>query len=125
MQTAAENIEFVGDLLGQEMAMNDRGLRILVIGAGVNGSVVASELHRAGYDVTVLARGKRFEELVVRGIEIEDPLKGIKTVTKVPVIDTLVPEDVYEYILVVVRKNQAGDLLPSSYKTSRRQLSSW
>ena len=105
--------------------MNDRGLRILVIGAGVNGSVVASELHRAGYDVTVLARGKRFEELVVRGIEIEDPLKGIKTVTKVPVIDTLVPEDVYEYILVVVRKNQAGDLLPSSYKTSRRQLSSW
>jgi 2-dehydropantoate 2-reductase len=94
------------------MAMNDRGLRILVIGAGVNGSVVAAELHRAGYDVTVLARGKRFEELVARGIEIEDPLKDIKTVTKVPVIDRLVPEDVYEYILVVVRKNQAGDILP-------------
>lgn len=93
--------------------MNDRGLRILVIGAGVNGSVVAAELHRAGYDVTVLARGKRCEELVARGIEIEDPLKGTtKTVTKVRVIDRLVPEDVYEYILVVVRKNQAGDLLP-------------
>jgi len=92
--------------------MNDRGLRILVIGAGVNGSVVASELHRAGYDVTVLARGQRFEELTARGIEIEDPLKDIKTVTKVPVIDRLAPEDVYEYILVVVRKNQVGDLLP-------------
>jgi 2-dehydropantoate 2-reductase len=92
--------------------MNDRGLRILVIGAGVNGSVVAVELHKAGYDVTVLARGKRFEELVVRGIEIEDPLKDIKTVTKVPVIGRLVPEDIYEYILVVVRKNQVGELLP-------------
>jgi pyruvate/2-oxoglutarate dehydrogenase complex dihydrolipoamide dehydrogenase (E3) component len=69
VQTVAENIEFVRDLLWQEIAMNDRGLRMLVIGAGVNGSVVAVELHRAGYDVTVLARGKRFEELVVRGID--------------------------------------------------------
>jgi len=37
--------------------------RILIVGAGVNGSVCAAALHRAGYDVTVLARGKRLEEL--------------------------------------------------------------
>ena len=92
--------------------MNDPEARILVVGAGVNGSVVAVALHNAGYDVTVLARGKRFQELAARGIEIEDPLKHLKTVAKVPAIDTLLPEDVYEYILVVVRKNQAGDLLP-------------
>jgi len=86
--------------------------RILVIGAGVNGSVCAAALHRAGYDVTVLAREKRLEELQKRGIEIEDPLKGTRTVTQVPVVDRLASEDIYEYVLVVVRKNQVRDLLP-------------
>jgi ketopantoate reductase len=33
--------------------------RILVIGAGVNGSVCAGRLFERGVDVTVLARGKR------------------------------------------------------------------
>lgn len=91
--------------------MNPDG-RILVIGAGVNGSVCAAALHRAGCDVTVLVRGKRLEELQTAGIEIEDPLKGTRTVTHVPVVDRLAPEDLYEYILVVVRKNQVRDLLP-------------
>jgi len=86
--------------------------RILVIGAGVNGSVCAAALHRAGYNVTVLARGKRLEELRAAGIEIEDPLKGTRTVTQVPVVDRLEPRDIYEYVLVVVRKNQVRDLLP-------------
>jgi len=86
--------------------------RILVIGAGVNGSVCAAGLHRAGCDVAVLARGKRLEELQAGGIEIEDPLKGTRTVTQVPLVDRLAPEDVYEYVLVVVRKNQVRDLLP-------------
>jgi len=86
--------------------------RILVIGAGVNGSVCATALHRAGYDVTVLARATRLEELQKGGIEIEDPLKGTRTVTQVPVADHLAPEETYEYILVIVRKNQVRDLLP-------------
>ncbi|MGO9445457.1 MAG: ketopantoate reductase family protein [Thiobacillaceae bacterium] len=86
--------------------------RILVLGAGVNGSVCAAALHRAGYDVTVLARGKRLEELQERGIEIEDPLKGTSTLTHVPVVDRLASDDIYEYVLVVVRKNQVRDFLP-------------
>ncbi len=86
--------------------------RILVVGAGVNGSVCAAALQRAGYDVTVLARGKRLEELQEAGIEIEDPLKGTRTLTKVPVVDRMASEDIYEYVLVVVRKNHVRDLLP-------------
>lgn len=86
--------------------------RILVVGAGVNGSVCAAALHRAGYDVTVLARGKRLQELQKWGIEIEDPLKGTRTVAQVRVVDRLLPEDMYEYILVIVRKNQVQNLLP-------------
>ncbi len=86
--------------------------RILVIGAGVNGSICAVGLCPAGFDVTVLARGKRYEEIRDEGIVIEDPLKNTRSHTEVPVINRLDPEDFYDYILVVIRKNQVPDLLP-------------
>ncbi|MFZ0394790.1 MAG: 2-dehydropantoate 2-reductase [Terracidiphilus sp.] len=92
--------------------MDRERVRMLVIGAGVNGSVCAAELHRGGFDVTVLARGRRYEELKQQGIVIEDPLKQVRTETIVPVIDRLAPGDVYDYILVAVRKNQLQELLP-------------
>ena len=90
----------------------DRG-RILVIGAGVNGSVCAVGLRRAGIDVTVLAREKRYEELRDDGIIIENPLTHNRSVTKVPVIHSLEIEDAYDYVLVIIRKNQVRDLLPA------------
>jgi len=93
--------------------MSSESPRILVVGAGVNGSVCAVELHRAGFNVTVLARPSRYQELAERGLEIENPLNGTRTVTKVPVIDRLYPEDIYDYILVVVRKNQVTELMPA------------
>ncbi|HMD86002.1 MAG TPA: 2-dehydropantoate 2-reductase N-terminal domain-containing protein [Terriglobia bacterium] len=87
--------------------------RMLVIGAGVNGSICATSLHNAGIDVTVLARGKRYEEVRDEGIVIEDPFKNNKrSVTKVQVINRLDPDDLYDYVLVVVRKNQVADLMP-------------
>jgi 2-dehydropantoate 2-reductase len=81
--------------------------RILIIGAGVNGSAVAVGMANAGMDVTLLAREKRFEELQSEGIVIENPFNKKRTVTKVPVIKVLDPGDNYDFILVVVRKNQA------------------
>ena len=86
--------------------------RMLVIGAGVNGSICAVGLSTAGFDVTVLARGKRYEEIRDGGIVIEDPFKNTRSQTNVPVIDRLDPEDSYDYVLVVIRKNQVPDLLP-------------
>jgi 2-dehydropantoate 2-reductase len=86
--------------------------RILIIGAGVNGSAVASGLFTGGVDVTILARGKRLEELQVEGIVIENPFNHKRTVTRVPVIDQLDPDDIYDFVLVIVRKNQALSLLP-------------
>ena len=87
--------------------------RLLVIGAGVNGSAVAAALHNAGMDVTVLARGERFKALLDEGILIQDPFKKNKrSRTKVPVIDCLDPQDLYDFILVVIRKNQVTGVLP-------------
>jgi 2-dehydropantoate 2-reductase len=69
-------------------------------------------LYNAGIDVTVLARGKCYEEIRDEGIVIEDPFKNKRSVTKVPVINLLAPEACYDFVLVVVRKNQIADLLP-------------
>jgi len=86
--------------------------KILVIGAGVNGSACASVLHNGGIDVTILARGKRYEEIQKEGIIIENPFKNKRSVTKVKVINILIPDDFYDYILVIIRKNQVFELLP-------------
>jgi 2-dehydropantoate 2-reductase len=86
--------------------------RILVIGAGVNGSVCAVHLHERGVDVTILARGERIEEIRRESIVIENPFSHKRTVAKVKVIGEFLPNDTYDYILVVVRRNQVPALLP-------------
>lgn len=93
--------------------MDTQEARILVIGAGVNGSICAARLREAGVDVTVLARGKRVEEIRSQGLVLEDVLRKTSSVTPVPVVDELRPDDVYDYVLVVVRKNQVAALLPT------------
>ena len=92
--------------------------RLLVIGAGVNGSAVAARLHVAGVNITILARDKRFEELKSEGIVIENPFNHQRTVTHVPVIEQLEATDLYDYLLVIVRKNQTFDLLPLLVKNN-------
>lgn len=92
--------------------MKTDNTRILVIGAGVNGSAVATLLFKAGLDVRVLARGKRYEEIRNEGIIIENPFNHKRTIAKVPVIDRLNPDNLYDFILVIIRKNQVADLLP-------------
>lgn len=92
--------------------MNPDNTKILVIGAGVNGSAVITKLVNAGLDAKVLARGKRYEDIKNEGIIIEDPFSNKRSVTKVPIINCLEPDDVYDFIFVIVRKNQTFDLLP-------------
>jgi 2-dehydropantoate 2-reductase len=47
-------------------------VRILVLGAGVIGSVYAGKLLQAGHHVEVLARGRRLVDLQSRGLVLED-----------------------------------------------------
>jgi len=93
------------------MASNDA--RILVIGAGVNGSVCAARLFERGVVVTVLARGKRLAEIESNGIIIENPFSQKRTVAKVRAIGELAPGGTFDYILVVVRRNHVAELLPT------------
>jgi len=86
--------------------------KILVFGAGVLGSIYAARFKQSGQDVTILARGQRFKEITVNGIELEDALSGRKNNVKLTVVEKLEPDDIYDLIVVLVRKNQISDILP-------------
>ncbi|MEY8745428.1 ketopantoate reductase family protein [Bacillales bacterium AN1005] len=87
-------------------------MKILVYGAGVQGSYLAHVLVQGGHDVTVLARGKRAEELENEGVVIRHYLQRKTTVDSVQVIRTLEPEDVYDLIFVMMKYSDFEAVLP-------------
>ena len=87
--------------------------RILVIGAGVLGSLLAARLQDGGHDVSVLARGQRLRDLREHGIALEDDEGRGRTTTHVNVVERLAPEDAYDLALVVVQHQQTGAVLPA------------
>jgi len=88
-------------------------MKILIYGAGVLGSLYAARLHAAGHSVTVLARGQRLVDLRAHGITLEDLGTGQRTTTHVDVVEQLAPEDVYDVIIVLMRRNQVDAILPA------------
>lgn len=87
-------------------------MRILVLGAGVIGSVYASRLLRAGHDVILLARGPRLVDLQTRGLVLEDAESGQRSVVPVPSVGELAPDDRFDLVLVPVRAEQLPGTLP-------------
>jgi len=83
-----------------------------VYGAGVIGSIFAFKLKSGGNDVTILARGERFEYLKNNGINLRDDLKHESFQIHIDVTDKLNPEDVYDLILVIMQRQQITSILP-------------
>ncbi|NTW44888.1 MAG: ketopantoate reductase family protein [Anaerolineaceae bacterium] len=88
-------------------------MKVLVIGAGVLGSLYAGRLQASGHQVTLLARGERLEQIKTQGLVLVDHRTGIRTITKVPVVDQISQNDHYELVILLVRKNQLHDLIPT------------
>lgn len=86
-------------------------MKILIYGAGVQGSYLAHVLVRGGNDVTILARGKRFDKLKKDGIVIRHYLQRKTTVDKVNVISKLLPDDIYDIIFVLMQYQQSKSIL--------------
>ena len=86
-------------------------MKILVFGAGVLGCNLARNLFRAGKDVTLLARGKWAEQLQKNGLRIKDKFSPRMSVSHIPVITTLKPDDAYDVIFVVMRYTQLDAIL--------------
>ena len=86
-------------------------MKILVYGAGVLGCNLARNLFRAGRDVTLLARGNWAEEIEKNGLRIKDMFSPRVSVSRIPVVTALRPEDAYDVIFVVVRYTQIESVL--------------
>jgi 2-dehydropantoate 2-reductase len=86
--------------------------KILVYGAGPLGSLFAARLKQAGHEVSLLARGKRLDDLQEHGVVLQDVITGVRTVTRVSVVEELAVQDTYDLVLVVMRKNHALAVLP-------------
>ena len=94
-------------------------MKILFYGAGVIGSIYSAKLYKGGIDVTLLARGKRYESLKQNGVIVNDISRGEQVVSKIPLIQQLNPSDFYDLIIVTVRLDQLD-----SIKTSLKQNTS-
>src|SRR3974377_1252904 len=92
-----EDLENITPLKSQEEV---KIKKVLIIGAGVIGSFNAARLRDAGKDVTLLARGRRLEDLRENGVVLEDARTGRRTTTQVPLVDRLGPEDAYDLAIV-------------------------
>jgi 2-dehydropantoate 2-reductase len=86
-------------------------LRIVIFGAGVQGTVFAVRLTIAGHQVTLIARPDRAIELR-QGAAIQD-LKTMRICMKVlPVLERLPPDSNADMCLVTVRREQIETVLP-------------
>jgi ketopantoate reductase len=98
----------------------DRGgiMKILIFGAGVIGTIYAWQLAEAGQDVTLLVRQERKQAFEEKGIAITcldrrvKPAKHITTIYRPHVVEDFSPIDGYELVVVCVKRNQLGGVLP-------------
>jgi len=84
-------------------------MRTLFLGAGPLGSVYAHLLHETGGDVTVLARSERHAWIKENGLVLLNELTGQENSSRVKVVNELKPEDEYDLVIVLIRRNK---LLP-------------
>ncbi len=86
-------------------------MKILIIGAGPLGSLLAARLNEADYDVSLLARGQRLQELKKYGVIIRFEGSPEKEVAKVNIVENFHSDDYYDLVMIVMRKNQADNIL--------------
>lgn len=91
-------------------------MKILIYGAGVIGSITAAKLMDAGYNTTLLARGKRLEQLQQNGLVTHNVISKETSTRKIELTEQLKVEDRYDLIIVTVRLDQLQDAIESLKK---------
>ena len=97
-------------------------MKILVYGAGVLGCNLARNLFRAGKDVTLLARGKWAEEIRKNGLRIKDRFSLRTSVSDIPVVTELAPNNRYDVIFVVLRYTQLDSVLDTLRENQTKNI---
>lgn len=81
----------------------------MIFGAGVIGSMYALRFAQYGLDVSMLARGKRLDALKRNGLRYND--NGTIKQISIKTIEKLENDDIYDFIFVPVRYDQAESAL--------------
>ena len=87
-------------------------MHLLIVGALPLGTFYAAKLDACGHDVTTLARGRRAVQVRDDGLVIRERGRGCLR-ARVSVIETLQPDQAYDYVLVPVSNEQVESVLPS------------
>lgn len=69
-------------------------------------------MHDAGVDVTVVARGKRLEDIKANGIVLERFNTGQQTTSSVKVVSEMPCDDYFDVCVVLVQRTQVESALP-------------
>ena len=86
-------------------------MRVIVFGAGPLGSLYAHLLHKRGSDVSILARGARYDWLKANGLVLLNELTGLEDSSRVKLVSELKPDDRYDLVIVLIRKNKLAPVL--------------
>jgi 2-dehydropantoate 2-reductase len=97
---------------GIDFCENLRTMKILVYGAGVLGSLYAARLAESGCDVSILARGRRLQDIREHGIVLQELSAEHRVSIQVNVVERLAPEDRYDLVVVLMNRTQARSILP-------------
>lgn len=95
-------------------------MKILIIGAGVLGSNLVHSIKK-GNDVTILARGKTYENLKNNGLIIKHKL-GKRTVDHFNVINKLDEDDIYDVIFIASRFSALDDIVAIVEKNKSKNV---
>jgi len=87
-------------------------LKIVILGAGVQGTVFAVRLALAGHHVTLVSRPVRATELRHTGATIQDAETSRIYTQVLPVLESLPPDFPADICLVTVRREQIETVLP-------------
>jgi len=87
-------------------------MKILVYGAGVQGSFLAHIFDEGGHDVKILAREKRAQQLRTSGVVIRHYFQRKTTINKIEVISKLNEDDFYDIVFVTMKYNDFQSVLP-------------
>jgi len=87
-------------------------MKTLIFGAGPLGSLYAHILHKAGKDVTILARNEHYKFLKENGVVLINEFTAEKRSAKINVVERLNEDDSYNLVIVLIRKNKIEDVLP-------------
>ena len=86
-------------------AKSENHKKVLIFGAGTIGSYYTYKLNDANVDVTLLARGERYKYLKKHGVQLINEITKVRCSSKIKVIDHINPEEAFDFVVVIVRKN--------------------